>query len=154
MFQLRSNMPVDVGCIYWRSSAEPCISVLTPWYCGITETPKEYYKPVDVKENLTLKFHFSESSEKFKPDNRHAWWIFKELQDKVRADYENRIGIVRAAWDRFEDNMFADQSAVENRALKLHLKNKSVARDYLTDYSRYLAIRAVHKARELAERLK
>jgi len=154
VFQLRSNMPVDIGCIYWRSSAEPCISVLTPWYCGITGTPREYYKPVGVKENLTLKFHFSESSEKFKPDDRHAWWVFKGLQDKVRADYENRIGIVRAVWDEYEAELFADQSAVESRALKLYRKNKSAARDYLTDYSRNVALRAVRKARGLAKRLK
>ncbi len=154
VFQLRSNMPVDIGCIYWRSSAEPCISVLTPWYCGITETPKEYYKPVDVKENLTLKFHFSDSPARFKPDDRHAWWVFKGLQDKVRADYENRIGIVRAVWDRFEATIFADQSAVENKALKLYRNNKSAARDYLTGYSRNVALRAVHKARGLTKQLK
>jgi len=154
VFQLRSNMPVDIGCIYWRSSAEPCISVLTPWYCGIAKTPKEYYKPVDVKENLTLKFHFYESSERFKPDNRHAWWVFKELQDKVRDDYENRIGIVRAVWDKYEAELFADQSAVENKALKLYRNNKSAARDYLTDYSRNVALRAVHKTRKLTKQFK
>ncbi|MBN2592973.1 MAG: C69 family dipeptidase, partial [Sedimentisphaerales bacterium] len=62
VFQLRSNMPADIGCVYWRCSAEPCCSILTPWYCGITETPKEYYQAVDVKKNLTLECHFSESS--------------------------------------------------------------------------------------------
>lgn len=153
VFQLRDNMPVDIGCVYWRCSAEPCISVLTPWYCGIIETLKEYYQPVEVKENLSLKFHFSKS-EKFKPDEGHAWWIFKKLQDKVRADYKNRIGIVRAAWDDFEAKVFTDQSEIESKALELYKNNKSAARDYLTDYSHDVALRAVHKAHELTEQFK
>ena len=154
VFQLRSDMPVDIGCIYWRSSAEPCISVLTPWYCGITETPKEYYEPVDVKKNLTLKFHFSDSPGRFKPDDNHAWWLFKGLQDKVRADYENRIGIVRVEWDEYETKLFSDQPMIEKRALKLYENDKSAARNYLTGYSRNVALRAVNKARKLTKQLK
>jgi dipeptidase len=154
VFQLRSGMPVDVGCIYWRTSAEPCISVLTPWYCGIIVTPREYYYPVGVKENLTLEYHFSESPEKFEPNDNHAWWIFKELQDKVRDDYKNRARIVRMVWDKFEEKVFADQSAVENKALELYRSDKSAARDYLTDYSRDVALRAIHTAKGLTKRLK
>jgi dipeptidase len=154
VFQLRQNMPVDIGCIYWRCSAEPCISILTPWYCGITETPQEYYKAVDVKENLTLECHFSESPEKFKPDAGHAWWIFKGLQDKVTADYEGRIGIIRAECDKYEEKVFAAQSKVENKAIELYRSNKSAAKRYLTSYSRAVALSAVGKARELKEQFK
>ena len=154
VFQLRENMPVDIGCIYWRCSAEPCGSILTPWYCGITGTPKEYYKAVDVKENLTLECHFSESPDKFKPDAGMAWWIFKGLQDKVRADYRGRIGIVRAACDKYEAKVFAGQPAVENRAIELYRNNKLAARRYLTGYSRAVSLGAVDKARELTKQFK
>jgi len=153
VFQLRSNMPVDIGCIYWRCSAEPCISILTPWYCGITGTPQEYFKAVDVKENLTLEYHFSDSTDKFKPDTGMAWWVFKELQDKVNADYRGRIGIVRAACDKYEAKFFADQPAVENRAMELYRNDKQAVRRYLTDYSRAVALSAVDKARKLTEQL-
>ncbi|MHC4395577.1 MAG: dipeptidase [Planctomycetota bacterium] len=151
VFQLRSDMPAEIGCVYWRSSAEPCTSALTPWYCGISETPKEYYKLVSIRENLTLECHFNDSAEKFAPDGRHAWWVFKNLQDKVRTDYESRIETVRTAWDKFEVGLFAEQSAVEKKALKLYRKDKSAAKDYLTEYSRDVALRAVDKARELTE---
>jgi dipeptidase len=154
VFQLRSNMPVDIGCIYWRCSAEPCSSILTPWYCGINETPKEYYKAIDVKENLTLECHFSESPEKFKPNAGNAWWVFKGLQDKVRADYESRIGIVRAVCDKYEQKVFATQLKVENKAMELYRSNKSAAKRYLTDYSRVVALSAVDKARELTKQFK
>jgi dipeptidase len=154
VFQLRSNMPVDIGCIYWRCSAEPCSSILTPWYCGISETPKVYFKAIDVKENLTLECHFSESPKKFEPDAGNAWWIFKGLQDNVRADYENRNRIVRVVCDKFETKVFANQPAVENKALELHRNNKLAARRYLTVYSRAVAHGAINKARELTEQFK
>jgi len=154
VFQLRNNMPVDIGCIYWRCSAEPCIGILTPWYCGITETPKEYYKAVDVKENLTLECHFSDSPEKFEPDVGNAWWIFKVLQDKVRIDYQSRIGIVRAECDKYEAKVFANQPAVENKAMELFRSNKPAARRYLTSYSRAVALGAAQKARDLAKKFK
>jgi len=154
VFQLRQDMPIDIGCIYWRCSSEPCCSILTPWYCGITETPKEYYQDVDVEKNLTLEWHFSESSDKFKPDTGKAWWIFKGLQDEVNADYKNRIGIVRAACDEYEDKIFAAQQKVEKKALELYRDDKSAAKHYLTDYSRAVALGAISKARELTEQCK
>jgi len=154
VFQLRQSMPVDIGCIYWRCSAEPCSSILTPWYCGITETPQEYYKVVDVKENLTLECHFSESPEKFKLDAGMAWWVFKGLQDKVNADYRDRIAIIRAACDKYEEKVFAAQPKVENKAMELYRSNKFAAKRYLTDYSRAVALSAVDKARELTKQFK
>jgi dipeptidase len=154
VFQLRQDMPVDIGCIYWRCSAEPCSSILTPWYCGITETPKEYYQDVDVEKNLTLEWHFSESTDKFKPDARKAWWIFKGLQDEVNADYQSRIGIVRAVCDEYEDKVLAAQSAVEKKAIELYQNDKLAGRRYLTNYSIAVARGAMDKARKLAKRLK
>ena len=156
VFQLRQNMPVDIGCIYWRCSAEPCCSILTPWYCGINETPKEYYKAVDVKKNLTLEYHFSESPEKFRPDAGMAWWVFKGLQDKVNADYLSRIGMVLAACDKFEAKVLAAQPEIEKKAMALYLNvnDKQAARRYLTDYSTAVALGAVNEARGLVKQFK
>src|SRR5262249_12701146 len=52
VFQLRSDMPKEIGCIYWRTSGEPHINVLLPWYLGITETPANYYRTTDLAEAL------------------------------------------------------------------------------------------------------
>ena len=154
VFQLRSGMPVDIGCIYWRNSAEPCTGVLTPWYCGTTAVPEEYHRLINARENLTLESHFSESPEKFEPDDEHAWWVFKKLQDKARADYANRIETVRATWDRYEAKLFANQPAFEKEVLEMYNKDKTIGTNYLTTYSRTAAFRALRKARELTEKLK
>ncbi len=149
VFQLRSKLPVDIGCVYWKTSAEPCTSVLTPWHIGITETPKSYYKPVELRRHLTLEYHFTKFPGKYDPDENHAWWVFKRLQDTVRRDYDNRVKVVRKVWDEYEAKLFAQQSAVEKKAFLLYRKDKSEARAFLTEYSHTVALEAVRKAREL-----
>ena len=149
VFQLRSSMPADVGCVWWRAAGEPCTSVLVPWYSGITETPKEYYKPVDVRRQLTLENHFSDEAGKFAADDKLAWWVFKKLQDRVNGGDEKRVSEVRTAWDRFEDGVFGRQGGVDHKALKLYGDSPAEARAYLTAYCRRVGRRALREARQL-----
>ena len=44
VFQLRAGLPPEIGCVYWRTSGEPSLNVLLPWYLGILETPANYYR--------------------------------------------------------------------------------------------------------------
>ena len=97
VFQLRAGMPPGIGCVYWRTTAEPATSVFTPWYAGITETPSDYCRKVDVSVQLTLEHHFSPPPGTFDRDGRLAWWTFKDLQDTVHQDYSPRIQRVRRA---------------------------------------------------------
>jgi dipeptidase len=153
VFQLRSWLPPEIGCIYWRTSGEPCCSVLIPWYLGITETPESYYKPVDVERQLSLSHHFNPSPGTFEYDPKFAWWTFKRLQDIVNEEYEARIKRVRAVWGDFEAREFKDQPSVEEEALKLYFKDRKGARRFLTEYSRGLALKAAEVANGLIREL-
>ena len=149
VFQLRNWIPPEVGCIYWRTSAEPCVSVLIPWYLGITKVPESYHKPVDIETHLSLDFHLNPPKGNFDYDPNHTWWIFKKFQDFVNSDYENRMGKARGVWDEFEKKLFADQPAVEDEALKLFSKNKDLSKSYLTDYSANISMKAVETLKTL-----
>lgn len=149
VFQLRSWLPPEIGCIYWRASAEPCSGVLIPWYLGITETPESYHKRAEIGEQLSLLHHFNPPPGTFDYDPKFAWWTFKRLQDLVNEDYKGRIGRVRAVWDEFEAKEFEDQPSLEEEALRLYRKDRALAREFLTRYSCSLAL----KAAEMAEGL-
>ena len=151
VFQLRSDSPREIGCVYWRTSGEPSTSVLLPWYLGITQTPSNYYRPAEVAEQLSLGHHFSPPEGTFDHDGRSAWWIFKGLQDAVRTDYDRRIEAVRPAWATFERRLFEDQPAAEQKALKLWETDREAARAYLTRYCAEVAERAQDEAGKLAE---
>jgi dipeptidase len=151
VFELRGGFPPAIGCIYWRASAEPCTSVLTPWYCGITETPKRYYKPCGIREMLSTPHHFLESYARYDLPRKNAFRIFRDLQEWVNADYGARSARVRSEWDRFEADLMRRQPAVEERALELYRKRPARACAYLTSYCRDVASRAIKKSGRLIQ---
>jgi len=134
VFQLRGNMPPAIGCVYWRTSGEPCTSVLTPWYAGVTEAPKPYHKAVDVETQLTLAYHFSDAPGRYAPDDALAWWVFKGLQDRVNAGGEAFRVRNRQFWDSFEAGFLARQTIVEKTAMDVYEDDRVGAAMYLTEY--------------------
>jgi dipeptidase len=148
-----ARMPKEIGCVYWRTSGEPSMGVLLPWYLGVTETPASYYRPADVETHLSLQHHFSPPRGTFDHDPKLAWWTFKRLQDLVRADYHNRIKTVRPAWADFEERVFRDQPALERKALGLWRADPAAARACLTRYCAELSARAGQEADGLSAAL-
>ena len=153
VFQLRSEMPPAIGCVYWRTTAEPSVSVLTPWYVGISQTPDNYFRPVDVPTQLRLDHHFEPPQGTFDTNPESAWWKFKTLQDIVRKDYQQRSQIVQPVWATSERAAFAGQQKVEEEALALWATDQQAARDLLTNYSARLAAEACQQADRLAKEL-
>lgn len=153
VFQLRNWLPPEIGCIYWRTSAEPCTSVLVPWYLGITSVPEIYHKPVDIGTQLTLDYHFNPPEGTFEYDPQHAWWIFKSLQDLVNDDYQTNVKKVREIWDKFEMKLFADQAVFEDKAIKSSSNSEVSLRQLLTEYSKGIALKVIDMANEIKEQL-
>ena len=58
VFQLRRDMPREIGCVYWRTTGRPDISVFTPWHVGVTATPESYGRHNDPQQLLSLEHHF------------------------------------------------------------------------------------------------
>ncbi len=154
VFQLRENMPSEIGCVYWRTTAEPSVSVLTPWYLGIMETPKCYYLPTDVKTHLSVDHHFSPPQGTFEVRPDLAWWKFMTLQQMVHRDYEKRIKIVRPVWEAFEKKALGEQTIVEQQALRSRRGGSDAACEYLTQYCEKVALEACHEADELTRKVR
>jgi dipeptidase len=154
VFQLRSGLPPAIGCVYWRTTAAGCASVLTPWYAGITETPDTYHKPYDLKQNMTEAFHMNPPASTYDYDASQAYWIFTDLQNAVDLDYKKNIEKVRPVWGAFERDEFAVQEAVEKTAAALYASDRELAERFLTDYCGGRALRAVEKARRLTREIK
>lgn len=145
VFQLRANMPPAIGCVYWRTSGEPCTSVLTPWYAGITEAPKQFHKAVDVETQLTLAYHFGAAPDKYAPDETVAWWVFKKLQDRIN-DGSAAAATNRLFWDAFETGFLAQQVVVEKTAIEVYEGDPAAAAVYLAEYCGDIAGTALAEA--------
>ena len=154
VFQLRNRLPREIGCVYWRTTAAGCASVLTPWYAGISETPDAYHKPYNLKENITEAFHLSPPAATYDYNAADAFWVFTDLQNAVDLDYRNNIEKVKPVWREFENDEFAVQEAVEKTAAAIYAADKAVAERFLTDYCSGRALRAMEKARRLIGEIK
>ncbi len=151
IFQLRADMPPAVGCVYWRTTAEPATSVFTPWYVGIERTPDDYYRPVALGEQLSLGYQFAPPAGAFDFNPDAAWWKFKRLQDAVHADDARRIPRVQSVWLPFERDLRAAQPQVEAAALKLWATDPAAAITVLTEHCARIAANACRHADRMAD---
>ncbi|MBD3415123.1 MAG: hypothetical protein GF421_11930 [Candidatus Aminicenantes bacterium] len=154
VYQLRSGMPPEIGCVVWRSLAAPCSSVLTPWYLGMNEMPKRFFKPGKIEKELDINRHFDYPPERFEFDPDFAFDVFNALENLVDLDYKRAIKMVRLEWDLFEAQQFEMQSSIEKIALDLYQKDKQQALTFLTGYSLSRANLALNKAKQMVNTLK
>ncbi len=154
VYQLRHWMPAAIGSVAWRTTAAPCGSVLVPWYAGIRETPRPYYKDWPLDQALDISFQFNPPPGAFDHDPQNAFDVFNGLENMIDLDYPNHIQWVRERWDPFEEEQFAMQAAIEEVALKLWETDPELARSFLTSYSNARAIQAFEMAREMLNHMK
>jgi dipeptidase len=136
---LRSWMPNEIGGVMWVAFDTPATSVYVPWYAGILETPKGY--TIGHATNY---------------DPNSAWWRFQELGNLCyRRFNETAEKDVKPAWKQFEDQEFAVGESIEKIALDLYKNSgKDAASQLLNTYSNAQGIRALEKARSLANTLR
>lgn len=154
VYQLRNWMPVEVGSVAWRTTAAPCGSVLVPWYAGINETPKPYYKQWELEEALKIDFHFDPPKGTFDHDPENAFDVFKALENLIDLNYSRNVEKAREVWDPFEKDQFELQPHIEEVALELLEKDEELAIKFLTDYSNNRAMKALEEAKELVNYFK
>ncbi|MHC4664254.1 MAG: dipeptidase [Planctomycetota bacterium] len=149
IFQLRSDMPKEVGCVAWRITTAPCTGVMVPFYIGITETPEAFYKECEIKKAISLEYHFNYPEEKLKYDDNFAFDVFNEVENLAERDYKEAHAMIRKVWDYFEKTQFEKQAETEKEALELLGKDKAKGLGFLTEYTRTRAILAFEKAKAL-----
>jgi dipeptidase len=153
VFQLRPKLPSEIGCVYWRTTGRPDISVLTPWHAAVTETPESYGRRGDPAEWLSLQHHFQPSPDLFQPDDARAWWKFKRLAQVVDQSYAARIETVQKTWSAMEQGLLQEQARIESEAEKLWPTNPAAARALLTRFCSQRAVEACAEADRLAKML-
>jgi dipeptidase len=155
--QQRNWLPVEIGTVSWRALERPCSNVFVPWYLGITEIPGAFHKAPEslyTTQKDLLDYHFNMPDEAWNLDLESSAAIFKLLAKLVDVNYKMTIGMVRKTFEEFEEREFTMQPVIEESALKLYEKDKSLAKEFLTFYSNSQAIKSLEVAKNLISRLK
>ena len=136
VMQLKGWLPVEIGGIQWISMSTPLASPYIPYFHGITEIPEEY-KMADAKY-----------------DSKSAFWAFRSVANFALNDYEKIGKDVRSDWEKFENNQYKIVDDIEDMAYKLYKDGKiDEAQEILTSYSNGQALRALHKAYNMRDKM-
>ncbi len=130
--QLRRNIPLDIGIVYWTCLAPPRTSFYIPFHFGISDFPAGFSsksrRPLDDLYQTSI-------SSAFQADPLRAFWTFFNFYNKLRGASDNRIGRVKARAEIIEKNALALQKPLEETACRLYKKDKITAMKILSNYS-------------------
>jgi dipeptidase len=144
--QLRRNVPLDIGIVYWVCLAPPATSFYIPFHFGISDFPAGYssqsQRPLDD-------LYQGRVSSAFQADPLRAFWTFSNFYNKVQGTSDNRIKQIKAQAENIEKNAFILQKPLEEAAYRLYKKDKITAMKMLSNYSDGIYLSAIETMGEL-----
>ena len=129
--QLRANMPLDIGIVYWVCLASPGTSFYIPFHFGISDFPAGFSSE---SQQPSAVFYDAQVSSPFKADALRAFWAFSNFHDKVNHASPAVVAQVRARAEEIEKNAFSRQGAIEEAARRSYAKDKTATGKLLYDY--------------------
>jgi len=142
VFQLRSNMPVEIGAVAWIAPYHPCIHTFTPWYTGINNVPAEYARYNSYTEAMANHFTDTENFRTKFPDK--IYWKLVDETEQIKKDYARNMATIKPQNDKIQKELFQRQSAFEDDMLRLYQQDKDQCRSALTGYTFNHRIKKVH----------
>ena len=133
--QMRSWLPREIGGCMWWGNDDGNMIAYTPIYCGNTVQPKCYNTP--GANDVT-----------FSMDN--AFWVWNWGSNMVYPRYSQMFPSLKAVRDSLENSYFANQKAIEERALQMYKENPAEAKKFLNNYSNEKAQQMLERWQQLA----
>ena len=82
-----------------------------------------------------------------------AWWAYRRASKLSYIRYQDMAPVLREVWQPLEEELFATQADVEQRALELFKQDPDLAEAFLTEYSLGLAKKTAERYWLLGDRL-
>ena len=108
IFQLRSRMPFDEGCVMWNAMGHPCSEAYVPWYAGITKAPAGMGRFATAQE--AEQKHMTDAKDKRKNYPNHFYWKYVDGWSVTGDPSEKQREIFKAR-KSFEKNSTKDYNA-------------------------------------------
>ncbi len=138
--QLRSWMPVDLGCVMWIAPRFPCIQPYVPWYYGITKIPTGYE---NESYEVALENYLVKDRNLRELFPNAAYWVFLDVANQTLENYGKKIGSLKKSKQKFQSKEFKTVSQKEQEILHTYQTNPKTAQRMLTDVTGLFAERAL-----------
>lgn len=130
--QLRRNMPLDIGIVYWMSLAPPRTSFYIPYHFGISDFPVGFSTK---SERPSSRFYDGKVNAPFKNNLLEAFWTFSNFYHKVNEASPEMIARTRALAEQIEKNAYTIQKPLEAVIRRVYDDDKATAIKMLENYS-------------------
>ncbi len=135
IIQIRGWLPEEIGAVAYFSYDNPAQSPRIPIYSGTLKTPKSF-------EICGQQRHRDDA----------AVWSFREANKLATVKWGATREYIEKSVAHFENKLFDEQAAVEQKAQQLkNEKGSQACREYLTSYTEDFANAAMLKWREMAD---
>ena len=134
--QLRSNMPREIGGIYWVFQDNAYTSPYLPLFTGVSRISEVYsiYDPQQYSDNS-------------------ARWAIDFVDNLLYLNWQDGKKDLEAARKPLEDDFFKQNTEIEKQYLELQKKNPKKARELLNTYAQECADRIMHTYTQLRNTL-
>jgi dipeptidase len=143
VFQLRSQMPDELGALWWIALWRPCSSPFLPFFFGLKEVPAELSFEVEPEV-------YTSPESAVQPGPEKAWRVFRDLALFVDGDYWKRIEKVRGQWAEFDRETLELQGMIEAQVRPNWGTGTPLLMEALRRYCQGTLARAMQKAKESA----
>ena len=133
--QMRSWLPRQIGGVLWFGNDDGNMVAYTPIYCGNTVQPECYNTP--GADAVTF-------------SDRNAYWVCNWVSNMVYPRYSQMFPSLKQVRDSLERSYFAQQKAIEDKAVALYESDQAAALKYLKDYSNEKAQQMLARWKQLA----
>jgi dipeptidase len=134
--QLRRNMPLDIGIVYWVCLASPRTSFYIPFHFGISDFPAGF----SSKSGRPSIISYNEKVNcAFRADPLQAFWTSSNFHNKVHGAAIKTITGIK----NIEDNACSLQRPLEETACRLYREDKATAMQILANYSKGLYLSSI-----------
>jgi dipeptidase len=131
--QLRRNIPLDIGIVYWTCLAPPRTSFYIPFHFGISDFPAGF----SSKSGRPSIISYNEKvSSTFRADPL-------QFYNKVHGASIKTITRIKAQAEQIENNALRLQHPLEETACRLYPEDKAKAMGILANYSNGLYLSSI-----------
>ena len=135
--QSRSWLPDPIGGVVWLAWDNAATALYTPVYCGATDLPASF----KIDGRLTGY------------DRRCAWWAYNHLSTLASQRWGDMRRDIARVLGPLQGQMFRQQGATEQEALRLYRLAPARSVEYLTRYTSTWAERGVAEGWRLGDLL-
>jgi len=122
VFQLRKDMPLEVGCLMWLCPGRPCAEAFLPVYLGATKLPEDFGRYESAAE--AQEKHFSDVGDFRTKYPVSFYWYQADRWESLSEDYAGRIAQRQAVRDAAQAKIYAAQEKLEKKVARLLAKGR------------------------------